>query len=415
MVITNPGILLQCLGLPDSAMVARDVFLEHFVAETCAQTLVRSNAVYERPFTLTEKQLVPILTATFLRLGWVSDGSRTETSMTRNVFSAMDRLDLQRPALSLTLVDVASIFERVANMGKASGSSGRQPPCPHPLLREAEARILTYLRQKTVNVGPLTKRTSMGSAKRTSSFSGRRVRASASSSGRTPARSPRTSEASVSSAPDTMQTALVPSVSEADSSPQNSLVAMPAIDQGSLALAPLPQLPSDLHHMTASELRRFIFMHQANWMRVADRLVSASATGNSVKSSAATKQAKRRLRYWKGKARKQKVRSDEDMRRLVAKSQMYIQNKRRKKTAVRQRLTTFGGYRLALARNIGHSSCASTLVMLDCDATHVSSLARPLKIIRVFVFRGFKGVVRKGARSNEAKYLHHYIYKAIQA
>ena len=364
------------------------MFLEHFVAETCSQTLARSNAVHERPFTLTEKQLVPILTATFLRLGWVSDGSKAETSMTRNIFSAMDRLELQRPALSLTLVDVAAIFERVANMGKASGSTGRQQPCPHPLLREAESKILTYLRKKTVVVGPPTRRKSMGSTgtKRNLSFSGGGVAAPASSSARTPTRSPRTSEASVSSAPDT-QLALVPSVSEADSSPQNSLVEMPAIDQGDLAMAALPQLPSDLHHMTASELRRFIFMHQANWMRAADRLASSRATGKLVKSSAATKQTKRRLRYWKGKARKQKLQSDEEIRKLVSKSQMYIQNKRRKKSAVRQRLTTFGGYRLALARNIGHSSCASTLVMLDCDATHVSSLARLLKIIEYLFSR----------------------------
>ena len=373
-------------------MVAWHDFTENFVLEVCEQTLVRQGAVYKRPFTLTEKQLVPILASVFSRLGWVSEGERRETTVTRNIYSALERLEFQRPALSLTIVDVAAIFECISTMGKASSSSRRQSGCPDDLLREAETKILFCLRQKLVSasvgvnqtlnqksVGRFGKRGGLQLTQCQSQGFCSEKSSPTSTSPRVPLGSPRVSEASRSSQADTSHSALVP----ADGSESQSS-AMVVIDDDVAkpeARANLPQLPPDLNDMTASQLRKFIFMHQANWMRAADQLVAQGPYArqqaqSTVVAANAKRCQQRKVRYWKGKAAKVKRKAEKQIQKLVEQNQMYISSKRRKKSAVGRRLTTFGGYRLALARNIGHSSCDSTLVMLDCDATHVSTLAR---------------------------------------
>ena len=373
-------------------MVAWHAFIENFVLEVCEQTLVRQGAEYKRPFTLTEKQLVPILTSVFSRLGWVSEGERRETTATRNIYNALERLEFHRPALSLTIVDVAAIFECISMMGKASSSSRRQSPCPHDLLREAETKILFCLRQKLVSasvgvnqslnqksVGRSGQRGGLQLTQCQSQGDGSQQSSPTSRSQRMPLGSPGFSEASPSSQADASHSALV----LADSS-EYQVSAMVAIDGDVVkpeARANFPRLPPDLNDMTASQLRKFILMHQANWMRVADRLVAQGPYAmQQAQSTVVVANAKRcqqrKVRYWKGKAAKMKREADKKIQTLVKQNQMYISSKRRKKSAVGRRLTTFGGYRLALARNIGHSSCASTLVMLDCDATHVSTLAR---------------------------------------
>lgn len=140
----------------------------------------------------------------------------------------------------------------------------------------------------------------------------------------------------------------------------------------------LPHLPNNLQDMTAAQLRKFIVTHQQTWLQ----LVASSDDGhpfNGVrpKKQLAGRQRARQVRYWKAKALKQKAKSDQQIAALKQDASLYVESKRRKSTSFRRKLTTFGGYKVALARNISSSSCSSTLVVLNADETDRTSVARP--------------------------------------
>ena len=128
--------------------------------------------------------------------------------------------------------------------------------------------------------------------------------------------------------------------------------------------------------MSAPELRKAMLSHHADWLRTANQLATQTANTGAEK---VRKADGRKVRYWKGKAQKarsQKRAADDQLRQVVLENRLYTSSKRRKATAFRDRLTTFGGYKLALARNVGHSSCSANLSMLEADNTHRTSLVR---------------------------------------
>lgn len=134
----------------------------------------------------------------------------------------------------------------------------------------------------------------------------------------------------------------------------------------------LPQLPSNLYTMGLEELRQFVQNHQAQWVSTSKGLVAANAAESRVQK----KKGRRMALYWRNKFNKLKRESESQYNQLLQRADPYVRSKRRKKSAFRLKLSTFGGYRLALARNVGHSSAAATLLMLEADASHQASIVR---------------------------------------
>lgn len=131
--------------------------------------------------------------------------------------------------------------------------------------------------------------------------------------------------------------------------------------------------------MSQPDLMRFILGHHANWMRTANQLAASASSQPSdirrVKSQLARRVRKNRT-YWKSKCRAIKEKSDHTIQELVKRADPYIRSKRRKVSSFQFRFSTFGGYRLALARNIGHCSASATLAMLEADSSHRQTLVR---------------------------------------
>ena len=138
----------------------------------------------------------------------------------------------------------------------------------------------------------------------------------------------------------------------------------------------LPQLPSNLNTMSLEDLRQFVQSHQENWLSTSKELVACNTKENQILVAAERKKARRMALYWKNKFHKLKETSETKYNELVQRADPYIRTKRRKVSSFRMKLSTFGGYRLALARNIGHTSASATLTMLDADNTHRTSIVR---------------------------------------
>ena len=167
-------------------------------------------------------------------------------------------------------------------------------------------------------------------------------------------------------------------------------------------LAGLPQLPPGLESMSRQDLMQFLVGHQANWVRTANQLVTRGGASDQVESLRNKKrQATRKARYWRNKFQHVKKDSETKIQQLVQQTDPYVRSKRRKTTAFRFRFTTFGGYRLALARNIGHCSASATLTMLDADSTHRQTLVRWERLLAASVLFDQRGFNERGVK--EAK------------
>ena len=139
----------------------------------------------------------------------------------------------------------------------------------------------------------------------------------------------------------------------------------------------MPMLPGNLDDMTASQLRQVVLSQHKQWMQIVGSPSDVSNERNEAARKAARRIARKgvkKARYWKTKARKKEEESRQQIAQLRLQSNPYIENKRRRTSSFRRKLTTFSGYKLALSRNIGHVSCASTLAILDADATDRSSV-----------------------------------------
>lgn len=140
----------------------------------------------------------------------------------------------------------------------------------------------------------------------------------------------------------------------------------------------MPMLPANLDDMTASQLRQVVVSQHKQWMQVVGSPSDVSNERNAAVKNAARRTVRKdskKVRYWKNKARKQERESKQQIAQLRLQSNPYIENKRRRTSSFRRKLTTYSGYKIALSRNIGHVSCASTLAILDADATDRSSVA----------------------------------------
>jgi len=381
---------------------------------TCKRSLAN------KPFTLPEGQWVAALPPTCSRLGFVWDGASSEKSIRKQFLNALQQLFGQRQG-DLTIDQVVKGFQRFANTNRAPSDS--LPPCPDLRIRQAEQTIVQEVIRRCAESGVAASTSS--SSLQTSGMSVpvgvvvRRERDVASSS-YPRKRLSMSSVSSQQSMPSSVvpysaggQHTLVQRVDDETRSASHSYASQ-ASPRGSTdmvvfeedgrtqahnsLLVGLPQLPQNLDDLTPTELRRFIVAHQADWLRAANKLVlddgkKTSGSSKSKRNAGSKKSVRsfqRSIQYWRKKVKANQKQSDEKINQLVKQNELYIKSKRRKKTAFRSHLTVFGGYKLALARNVGHASCASTLCMLEADATHRTSLTRfpvcmgPIKTPKTF-------------------------------
>eukprot|EP00438_Fugacium_kawagutii_P005071 Skav200542 [mRNA] locus=scaffold676:275833:284757:+ [translate_table: standard] len=330
---------------------------------------------FEGTLELPEKDWLRILQCLCVRLGWVSENQRSATQLSSEIFRALGVACPHRPAM-LNLCEAFLVFQQLANAGKGEGNM--MPPCPDTLVSESQRKIQLALRRRFLKTGMANsadfsrhappKRKSMSAVSSQLSQSQASLGGSASSSALVmDMSSPRaSSEGPETSDDQRAQTQLV----SLDNSPPVNL-------QGSLSI---PQLPSNLDDLSASELRKFVVAHQADWVRAANRMgaaTPATPTGSDAVAKAMVRKARRKALYWQKKSRNQKKDSEMKLHQLVQKTQLYVSSKRRKKTAFRNRLTVFSGYKLALARNaIGRTPDqeAESLVELNLDAIEAQDM-----------------------------------------
>lgn len=313
--------------------------LRWLVAEILEQQLglMPGLALMKLPLTLTTGQWTPILLATCFRLGWVSEGSSSERLLKGNIQKAIGRLGWSNHS-AFNLEEVTAIFEQLRNAGRplAEGIG----PCPASLLRKTENDILQAMllkRQDSAGVAA-----SLASSMHT----GRRKSGCASSAAGT--RSTRRSFSTRSSASARAMSEKSLVARSTSSNQPSQLVAVEAVPpgrQGNLSI--VPQLPSGLEDMSRDELKKLLINHHAEWMRAANQLVASPSEevqkATKLKMKKFRKLQRKRGNYWKKKAKSQKKKLTEQMDRLVAETNPYMQSKRRKSTSFRMRLSTFGG------------------------------------------------------------------------
>lgn len=321
------------------------------------------------PFHLPEKDWLHIIQCVCVRLGWVTEALRSSTQFSPEIFKALNAVFPVRPKF-FTFQEAISIFRHLANSGKSGENT--LAACPESLIHRCQNQILALLRQRVVSEPAAPFR---GRRESLSTVSSRRSNSQGSQSAIVPVSSSRASSTRNREASEDVGELQLVGTENADSFPP-----------GSHPLAALPQLPGNLEDLSATELRKFLIAHQADWMLAANRLAAVPPTPNSqLAQKAETKRVKRRVRYWKNKAKKQKTESDQKLAQLIKSTSLYTKSKRRKQHSFRDRLTVFSGYKLALARNVGHSSCSATLSMMEADNTHRTSLAR----------QGLSGYIRR--------------------
>ena len=332
-----------------------------FVEETLQKVGARvARDSLQTPFQLPEKDWLHIIQCVCVRLGWVTESLRSSTQFSPEILRALNAVFPVRKKF-LTFQETLVIFRHLANSGKSEPNT--LPPCPESLIQCCENQIVAFLRQRVVSEsGAQFFSRRRGSI---STVSSRRSTSQGSQSAIVPASSRASSGGRVEPSEDATDLQLVGT----ENANSLQLVSHP--------LAGMPQLPANLDDLSASELRKLLITHQADWMLAANRLAAMAPTSKSQPAQIAeTRRAKRKVRYWKNKAKTQKKESDLKLHELIKSTSLYTRSKRRKQHAFRDRLTVFSGYKLALARNVGHSSCSATLSMLEADNTHRTSLAR---------------------------------------
>lgn len=339
---------------------------------------VGDRSAIKKPFVLSRQIWASCLLGTCSRLGFVSDACASDRLLKREVLECMSP-NFGEDTQFLTISQVCKVFENFANKHRSANTA--LASCPNHLIREAERKVVHAMQQAVL---PQPSDSDAASSQVACSARHRRDSFSAISGRSSPLSSPRS----------TIKTAIGPSEAEHNSQmsqsdggglvpfapPSGELVPYTGVG-GHKSLGGLPQLPGNLDDLGASQLRKLLVDHHANWIRCANKLVSEGTSGSggiAVASAPCIRNVKRKFRYWQRKARKQKKQHAESMQQLVRESDVYIRSKRRKSSAFRNKLTTFGGYKLALARNVGHSSCSATLAMLQADNTHRTSLTRRL-------------------------------------
>lgn len=369
-------------------MLSWQSFLSTLVVEVL-NSIVCKRTLATKPFTLSESQWIVAVLHTCSRLGFVSDSTSSEKSIRRQFLSSVHQLFGPR-VLQLTLDQIAQSFHCFANTSRSAEDA--LPRCPNALIQQAETYLIrevlrrcsgslgatdpaageSYAASAMVQVAPVS---SSSSKKRRVSLSSRRSRSSQDFSSQVDAVVPVPGPGSIPSH----------SQASARTSTSNALVEFQeSVGSGDChrPLMGLPQLPPNLDDLTPTELRKFIVAHQADWLRTANKLVSVDDSltrAKPKKKGTSNRCFQRRMAHWRKKAKRQKENFDQDMSRLVKQHELYVKNKRRKTGCFRNHLTTFAGYKLALARNVGHASCASTLSMLEADSTHRTSLTRFLE------------------------------------
>ena len=303
------------------------------VSEVLAALRNVARPVLESPFTLTHKQWVPILIATCVRLGWVSEHAASERSAKTEVFRAMSALNLQHRNV-LTWEQVVSIFEQLFQQSKP-GSNHDRIPCPPGLLRDAEFRIFHKLGERFRESSVLTD-VSPASASAlvvVSPVSGQQAGSVRVSS----AQSRRHSVSTMSSASMSPQSV---------TSAHQSVVSVDHLSQvpgpSGLSIV-MPALPQNLDDLSRGELKQLLVDQHAQWIRAANRIATTSAQRAPAASKVVQKQHQRKVRYWKNKAKRDKSKVQEKFDQLVRETDPYIHSKRRKKTAFRMKLSIFGG------------------------------------------------------------------------
>ena len=360
-------------------MVCWPDFLGFLVAETLQQArpVVRDYA--KLPFTMQKRHWMPVLVATCMRLGWVCDSSPSERTLRTSLLKTMECLDFDRSdKCPLTIDQVAEVVGRLANRNRSGLDAVSS--CPQSLLRGAEAQIISGLgcpRRQKNEPAKVSKTVALAPKPCTSRTNPSSPRASL-----------HVSTSRASSRPSTHSGgAVVTSDTPIGSDRSSSVVAAASSESHghSFNLLGLPQLPANLDDLSSADLRRLIVSQHAAWIRAANKLATTDTRAGTLGAPRKRKRAeqpktdvaaRRRIRYWKNKAKSNKKASEQRYQQLAQETQVYIQSKRRKATAFVQRLTTFGGYRLALARNLGHASCAATLSMLDADASRRQTMTR---------------------------------------
>lgn len=114
----------------------------------------------------------------------------------------------------------------------------------------------------------------------------------------------------------------------------------------------VPALPSNLDDFSRKDLQNLLCEHHAKWLQCASKLVSTPASdtpGGKQDLKNFKNRQKRRVRYWKNKSKRQKKQSEQQLQLLKMETEVYVQSKRRKKTAFRMRMSVFGG--MVRARN----------------------------------------------------------------
>lgn len=341
-----------------------------FVEETLQKvgsTVARDSL--QIPFQLPEKDWLHIIQCVCVRLGWVTESLRSSTQFSPEIFRALNAVFPVRKTF-LTFQEALAIFRHLANSGKSEQNT--VAACPESLIQRCQHQILALLRQRIVSEPAAPFRGRRGSI---STVSSRRSNSQGSQSAIVPVSSSRASSSRhLEASEDVGELQLVGTENANSLQPDTN------------TLAALPQLPANLDDLSATELRKFLITHQADWMLAANRLAVAAPASNSQRAQIAeAKNVKRKVRYWRKKAKKQKTESDQKLAQLIKSTSLYTKSKRRKQHSFRDRLTVFSGYKLALARNVGHSSCSATLSMMEADNTHRTSLARP----------GLRGYIRR--------------------
>ena len=330
------------------------------------------------PLRLPQQHWHRALRCVCVRLGWVTDSAKSEKTLQKEITQALQLCGSDGGPL--TFKQATQVFQHVARASSASLGD-----CPDDLIASSQGKLTAALRKKFAT--QLFQRREASAAASCSVDKGflahKKVSVSTASSHRSldttsaivprssPKSSPRSSPRSSRAASDVTAEGSVQGMQLVPAQPDGSaetLVSMPSI----------PQLPSNMDDMSASELRKALLANHAEWIRTANQLAVIAHSPNS-RSQKLRKAEGRKVRYWKGmaaKARSQKRVADHKLRQVVLENSLYTRSKRRKASAFRDRLTTFGGYKLALARNVGHSSCSATLSMLEADNTHRTSLVR---------------------------------------
>lgn len=280
------------------------------VSEVLAALRDVARSSFEKPFRLGSRQWIPILTATYVRLGWVSENASSERAVKAQIVGAISALHLQNHPV-LTFEQAVSIFQRIVET--SSPNSSTDASCPPGMLRDAEFRILRQLHLASSNamlqachpsdssrkgtchgsecntlvlhdsMDPSSPQ-SIGSARdglfTSSRGKGRRLSVSTISSvsghsemsfqqspRQSPQQSPRQSPRSGESESDSA--ALVSHMLDGGA--------------GSMPLGNLPSLPCNLDDMSRHELKKVLVDQHAQWMRTANQLVASQGDQRSTK------------------------------------------------------------------------------------------------------------------------------------